>query len=190
MEMTATYRLRCALAVAVVALSCALALPSLAFGLDVTATTARSNSDSGNEIMGGTETRVTWEGQAAPNESIAQIVLDYPAGSTVPASGVKVTGLAGLTRISLDESVSAIDDDTIAIDFSTPTDTGLLIRVEASKVLLPADGGDLTVSGSLTLADGSSQVIGAGPAIHVVSVTPPSVSPEPPRAVYLNVFAE
>ena len=170
--MTATYRLRCALAVAVVALSCALALPSLAFGLDVTATTARSNSDSGNEIMGGTETRVTWEGQAAPNESIAQIVLDYPAGSTVPASGVKVTGLAGLTRISLDESVSAIDDDTIAIDFSTPTDTGLLIRVEASKVLLPADGGDLTVSGSLTLADGSSQVIGAGPAIHVVSVTP------------------
>ena len=148
------------------------ALPAVAFGLDVTATTARPNSDSGNEVMGGTETRVTWEGQAAPNESIKQIVLDYPAGSTVPASGVKVTGLDGLTRMTLNESVSAVDEDTIQIDFAEATNPGLLIRVEASKTLLPVDGGDLTVSGSLTLADGSKASIPDGPAMHIVSVTP------------------
>jgi len=149
-----------------------LVLPSGAYGLDVTATTARPNSDSGNDIMGGAETRVTWEGQAAPNESIAQIVLDYPAGSAVPESGVKVTGLSGLTRIDLNESVTAVDGDTIQIDFAQATDPGLLIRVEASKTVLPVGGGDLTVTGSLTLADGSKHDIAAGPAIHVVSVTP------------------
>ena len=147
-------------------------LPSPAFGLDVTATTARPNSDSGNEIMGGTETRITWEAQADPNESVKQIVLDYPAGSTIPESGVKVTGLSGLNRISLNESVSSVDSDTIQIDFAQASEPGLLIRVEASKALLPADGGELSVSGKATLADGTQKDIPAGPTISVVSVTP------------------
>jgi polar amino acid transport system substrate-binding protein len=147
-------------------------MPGFAFGLDVTATTARPNSDSGNEIMGGTETRVNWEAQADPNESLTQLVLDYPAGSVVPATGVKVTGLSGLDRISLNESITAVDDDTIQIDFANPTDPGLLIRVEASKVVLPTDGGDLTISGKATLQDGSQEDLETSPAIHVVSVTP------------------
>ena len=155
-----------------VVLACMLALPSAAFGLDVTSTTARPNSDSGKEVMGGTETRVTWEAQAAPNESLSQLVLDYPAGAVVPESGVKVTGLSGLDRITLNESITAVDDDTIQIDFSEPTAAGLLIRVEASKVVLPVDGGDLTVTGSVTLADGTVNDVAAGPALHVVAVTP------------------
>ena len=138
----------------------------------MTATTARPNSDSGNEIMGGTETRITWEAQADPNESVKQIVLDYPAGSTIPESGVKVTGLSGLNRISLNESVSSVDSDTIQIDFAQASEPGLLIRVEASKALLPADGGELSVSGKATLADGTQKDIPAGPTISVVSVTP------------------
>ena len=153
-------------------LCCIIVLPSPAFGLDVTATTARPNSDSGNEIMGGTETRITWEAQADPNESVKQIVLDYPAGSTIPESGVKVTGLSGLNRISLNESVSSVDSDTIQIDFAQASEPGLLIRVEASKALLPADGGELSVSGKATLADGTQKDIPAGPTISVVSVTP------------------
>jgi len=173
LETAITQRLRLTAALVLAALCCAIALPSLAFGLDVTATTARPNSDSGNQVMGGTETRVTWEAQAAPNESVKQLVLDYPAGSTVPESGVKVTGLSGLNRINLNESVSSVDNDTIQIDFAEASDSGLLIRVEASKVLLPADGGDLSVSGKVTFADGTQEDIPAGPAISVVSVTVP-----------------
>ena len=172
LEETQYSRLRCVAVAIMVALACMLALPSLAFGLDVTATTARPNSDSGKEVMGGTETRVTWEGQAAPNESLTQLVLDFPKGAVVPASGVKVTGLSGLNRIALNESVTSVDDDTIQIDFAEPTEAGLLIRVEASKVVLPVDGGDLTVSGKVTLADGTTADVAAGPALHVVSVTP------------------
>lgn len=170
-ETVITSRLRIAVAAFVVALCCAVALPVTAFGLDVTATTARPNSDSGNEVMGGTETRVTWEAQAAPDESITQLVLDYPAGSVVPDSGVKVTGLDGLTRIELNESVSSIDSDTVQIDFPEPTPVGLIIRVEASKVVLPVEGGDLVVSGKITLADGTQEAVAEGPALHVVSVT-------------------
>lgn len=165
-------RLRFGLAMLMVALACAASLPALAFGLEVTATTARPNSDSGNEVMGGAETRVTWEGQAAPDESIRQLVLDYPAGSTVVAANVKVTGLAGLTRTNLNESISQVDEDSILIDFAEATEPGLLIRVEASKVLLPVDGGDLSVSGALTLANGTQEDVAAGPAMHIVSVTP------------------
>lgn len=172
-EMARAHRLRFAATLFVAALCCVLALPSLAFGLDVTATTARPNSDSGNEVMGGMETRVTWEAQAAPNESLKQLVLDYPAGSTVPESGVKVTGLSGLKRISLNESISSIGDNTIQIDFAEASEPGLLIRVEASKVVLPVEGGDLTVSGKVTLADGTQQDIPAGPSMSVVSVTLP-----------------
>ncbi len=170
--MALSKRARLAVVALLVVLGCVAMMPGLAFGLDVTSTTARPNSDSGNEIMGGTETRVTWEAQSDPNESLKQLVLDYPAGSTVPESGIKVTGLSGLNRINLNESITMVDNDTVQIDFANATDPGLLIRVEASKVILPADGGDLTITGSMTTQDGSQSSIESSPAIHVVSVTP------------------
>ena len=154
------------------ALACALiALPSSAQALEVTATTARSNSDNDNSIYGGMETRVTWEAQTASDESLSTLTLDYPDGSTIPANQVKVTGLSGLNRITLDYTVASVDADTVAISFNTPTQAGLLIRVEASKAVLPAEGGSLSVSGSATLANGAQVDIPNGPAMNVVGVS-------------------
>lgn len=154
------------------ALACALiALPSSAQALEVTATTARSNSDNDNSIYGGMETRVTWEAQTASDESLSTLTLDYPDGSTIPANQVKVTGLSGLNRITLDYTVASVDADTVTISFNTPTQAGLLIRVEASKAVLPAEGGSLSVSGSATLANGTQVDIPNGPAMNVVGVS-------------------
>ena len=161
-----------ALALAALAIVLA-ALPGSASALEVTATTARSNSDADNSVMGGMETRVTWEAQTFENEQLTELVLDYPAGSEVPADQVRVTGLEGLTRVKLNETVSRIDADSVRIEFADPTPAGILIRVEASKAVLPASGGELTVTGSATLADGTSIDVPAGPTMNVITVTLP-----------------
>ena len=87
--------------VAVLALLLTLAPPSqVAEGLTVEKTTARSNQQDGNEVIGGQPTRITWEARVAEDEQIAQLTLTFPSGSSLAeGASAKVTVLDGLTRL-------------------------------------------------------------------------------------------
>ena len=167
--------LLCVAALAFVAICALTAMPLQADALEVTSTTAKSNADGDNSIQGGMPTRVTWEAQSSPDELITQIVLDYPAGSEVKADLVKVTGLSGLTRMELGETVTQIDGDSVQIDFPEPVPGMTLIRVEAGKTVLPAEGGSLTVTGSFTTSDGTTASLMESPAIEVIQITGPEL---------------
>ena len=74
-------------------LACCFLLAPLqqAFGLDVVKCTARVNAEGSNEVLGGTETRVTWEGQAAAEEQVAGLSLTFPAGTSFSGEDARIT---------------------------------------------------------------------------------------------------
>ncbi|MEG1561480.1 MAG: amino acid ABC transporter permease [Raoultibacter sp.] len=165
----------------IVALVCAtmlatssLFVPVPAHALEVTTCTAQSNQDSGNGIMGATPTRLTWEAQTSPDESVSEITLLLGQGTTFKPENVTVVGLDGLKRIALSPSVTAADASTLKITFAQPTPPKLLLRVEVAEAMLPAEGGQVGVTGSYALADGVQADLPAAPdTITVIGVTPP-----------------
>ena len=56
-------------------------ISQVAYALDTEKCTARPNGDTGSAVLGGVETRITWEGQAAEDESIRAITLTMPEGT-------------------------------------------------------------------------------------------------------------
>lgn len=150
---------RCARAAAVLfaaALVAAFVLPVQAQALEVERWTAKGNQDGDStKVMGATETRVTWQGQSAEDESIKSVTVELPAGSTVEDSNVKVTVLAGLDRLDVDSEV-AVDGTTVTATFPEATPAGSLIMMEFNRTLLPVEGGTFGVSGSYTTATGQT----------------------------------
>ena len=53
----------------------------VAYALDTVKCTARPNADTGSNVLGGVETRITWEGQADAAESVKGITLVLPEGT-------------------------------------------------------------------------------------------------------------
>ncbi len=161
---------RIALVVALVA-GClsvsALIAPVQASALEVTQCTAAPNEDGGNRILGGSETRITWRGQAAEDESVSSIVLTMPEGLQFDADGVKVTGLNDLERVDLNAQVTIPGDGTLHIDFAEPAPAGLSFLVETYGATFPAEGGTFTVSTQVTDADGTTSDLGASSEIQV-----------------------
>lgn len=144
------------------ALLCALALvaaaASPAAALETERWTAKSNQDSGNEVMGGTPTRVTWQGQSAQDESIASISLDLPEGTVMDASNVKATVLQGTERIGVDWTIN-VNGAQADVIFDEPLQPGYMVMVEFNECVLPPNGGTFPVVGSYTLADGTTRDI-------------------------------
>ena len=64
-------KLACALAVALALLCAGTAAPSTAQALETAKITARPNTGSGSAVVGGTETRITWEVQADADEELS-----------------------------------------------------------------------------------------------------------------------
>ena len=165
---------RIALALAIVAGAFAvgsLMAPRQAAALEVTQCTAAPNEDGGNQILGGVETRITWRGQAAADESVSSIVLTMPEGLQFDVDGVKVTGLAELERVELNAQVSIPGDGTMHIDFPEPAPAGLSFLVETYGATFPAEGGTFTVSTQITDADGTVSDLGAAGEIQVASLS-------------------
>lgn len=136
------------------ALAVAFVLPVQAQAMEVERWTAKGNQDGGsNEVMGATATRVTWQGQTAADESLLQVVVELPLGSTVEAENIKTTVMSGLDRLDF-ASEASVDGTAVTVDFAEPTPAGTLIMVECNRTLLPADGGTFGVTGSYTTADG------------------------------------
>ena len=53
-----------------------------ATALEVEELTCRPNADTGSDVLGGSETRITWEVQSGADEAIAGLSLTVPEGTT------------------------------------------------------------------------------------------------------------
>lgn len=161
--------LLCAIAVVL-----SMAVPSNAQAMEIAKCTARPNADSGSDVLGGTETRITWEGQATDSESLQSISLTLPAGTGYSLDQARATILTGedhMTRVSVPTTFSS-DGETITATFSEPTDAGGYYRLEIYGVVFPTAGGDMPIQATCVLADGSQEQVGSSTiAVTGVSVT-------------------
>lgn len=165
-------------AVLLLALLCAcdLVAPSQqAQALETTKCSAKPNADSGSDVLGATDTRVTWEGQASADEQLAGLTLVFPEGTSFGEVGKdsRVTMLSGenlMERTSI-EAGFALDGENLTVSFAEPAPAGGFFRVEIYDVRFSAEGGDMQIAGSYLLADGSEAAIEGIPSFPVVGVT-------------------
>lgn len=154
---------------------CAIAglAPTQAYALETASATARPNGDSGSEVYGGTETRVTWEGQAQADEAITQITITLPEGTDFSTNDARVTLLSGknnMDRTIIDAEVS-IEGNTFVANFPKAYGPGGYFRIEIYEVFFSAEGGEMPLSGTYTLQNGETLTFEADP-ISVTSVSP------------------
>ncbi|MCI8469430.1 MAG: ABC transporter permease subunit [Eggerthellaceae bacterium] len=151
---------RLAAAFACLALACALVLsaPLSALALDTAKCTARPNGSTGSEVYGGTETRLTWEGQADADEAIAGLSITFPQGSTFGTDDARITMLSGekLMDRTIIEADLIADGETFTATFKEPAPAGGYFRVEIYEVYFPTSGGEMAINGTYTLEDGTS----------------------------------
>lgn len=148
--------------------------PTNAEALDTSKCTARPNADGSSEVKGATETRITWEGQAAPDESIKAIALTLPQDTSFTTKNARITMLSGddlMQRTNIDASF-AKEGDSIVATFNEAAPAGAYFRFEVYEVKFPASGGEMDLTGTYELADGNYEEIGQIPAINVVGIDP------------------
>ena len=86
--------------------------PTNAYALDTAKCTAKPNVSGSSDVLGGVETRITWEGQADPDEQIAGVTFTLPEGTTCEPGDTRATMLTGddlMTRTNLDVSADYKD---------------------------------------------------------------------------------
>lgn len=143
-----------AAALLVAALAVPFAAPIQAQALETERWTAKGNADGDSTtVMGATPTRVTWQGQADEGESLTDVDIMLPEGTTVEADNVKVTVLQGLDRLDA-SAQTAVDGTDVQVKLAKPTPAGALVMVEMNRTLLPASGGSFGLQGSYTTVDG------------------------------------
>ena len=145
-----------------------------AYALETAKCTARPNADTGSTILGGTETRITWEAQADEDESLAQIALTLPAGTEYTLDSARLTVLSGdnlMTRENPKVEFTA-EGQTVLVDFAEPVEPGRYYRIEIYGVEFPIAGGEMQLTGTYTLDDGTTYDIPNIPAINVEVTSP------------------
>ena len=159
------------------ALFCGAAMP--AHALETAKLTARPNSDSTSDVLGGVETRITWEGQASADEQVLGLTLTLPEGTAYTTDDAKVTVLSGadlMTREKVKASVSSEGQKvTFAFD-EGPLKAGAYVRIELYGVVFPAAGGEMVVGVSYEAAAAgagaaSQSALTDVPAVDVKGVT-------------------
>ena len=119
------------------------AQPASAEALDTAKCTARPNADGSNEVKGATETRITWEGQAAADERVKGITLTMPEGTSFSTKNARITMLSGsdlMTRTNIAANFQ-IQGDSIVATFDEAAPAGGYFRFEVYEVKFPASGG-------------------------------------------------
>lgn len=69
------------------------AAPTAAQAMTTNKATARPNEDGGSGVIGGIETRLTWEGTVEDGEEVSSVTLQLPDGATFDDSTTRVTVL-------------------------------------------------------------------------------------------------
>lgn len=160
-----------------IAFMCTFSVPATALALDTSKTTAKTNSDSGADVLGGKETRVTWEGQAAEGEELSGLSLTFPAGTQFGVDDARVTLLkdGGSERVAVLKNAKITKEgQTIkaTFDVSSYKGAGDFYRLEVYEVVFPVAGGDQQLTGTYTLASGQTRDMDI-PVISVVETTLP-----------------
>ena len=149
-------------------------LSQVAYALDTEKCTARPNADTGSDVLGGVETRITWEGRAAEDESIQAITITMPEGTDFTVDDARLTILSGddlMTRENPDCEFTA-EGKAAVCRLAEPIAPGSYMRIEIYGVEFPLDGGDMPMTGTYELADGTVLEIGDIPAIEVAVTSP------------------
>ena len=150
----------------------ALLIPTDAFALTTNKATARPNEDGGSGVIGGIETRLTWEGTVEEGEQVSKVTLTLPGDGSFDGSTTKVTALDGLSRADVElDGDPVAQGNTVTVAFAKPVEEGLLLRLEVEGMRFPADGGDIVVSGSYVNQDGEQQLADSKP-IATIANTP------------------
>lgn len=166
-------KLACALAVALALVCAGACVPTTAQALETAKITARPNTGSGSDVVGGTETRITWEVQADADEELSGLSLTFVDGTTFGTDDTRLTMLSGedlMDRTPMKPTCKA-DGQTLKIDFGETAPAGGFFRVEVYGVTFPVEGGDEAFSGTYTLADGSTKKISKIPPVEIKGVT-------------------
>ena len=165
--------LKVALAAFALALSLGAAGARPALALETAKCTAKPNSSGTSDVNGGSETRITWEGQAGSDEMVDGISLTLPEGTTFSTDSARITLLSGEDLMDRERPEAQVTQDgqTITFTLAQGAPAGSYIRLEVYKVVFPISGGDEQISGSYTLADGSEHELSDIPAISVTSVS-------------------
>lgn len=155
-----------ALAACALALASVTVVPASASAMTTSKLTAKPNGDSGSEVYGAKETRITWEGQAAADERVSAITLTLPDATSYTTDNTKVTVLSGadlMTREKVDFEVSS-DGQKVTYAFDQPLKAGAYVRVELYGVEFPASGGDMQVKVAYATAGEAGDADAAGSA--------------------------
>lgn len=166
---------RAALA-ALLALACVLAVslavpPTSALAMSTNKATARPNEDGGNGVIGGEDTRLTWEGTVGGSEEVTSITLALPGDASFDGSTTRITVLDGLSRTSISGEATA-SGASIRVSFDDPIPADSLVRLEITNMRFPTAGGDYQVTGAYTTSAGGTADLDAAPAISIIANTP------------------
>ena len=136
----------------------AFSAPAPACAMQVEKLSAQPNADTGSDVIGGVDTRITWELQADADEEVSQLTLTFPEGTTFTTEDARVTLLFGedLMEREFPKATYEADGQTLTVKFSEPTAAGRYLRLEVYGVQFPTAGGDMTLTGTYELADGKS----------------------------------
>lgn len=148
--------------------------PASAQALEVEKLTCRPNGDTGSDVLGGVETRITWEVQADEDEALSGLSLTVPQGATYSTENLRLTMLFGEDLMEREFIEPAIeeDGDTLRLAFPETAPAGRFFRLEVYGVVFPSEGGDMQCEGTYVLVDGSEHEVAGIPAVHITAVTP------------------
>ena len=160
-----------ALCAALAAALCLTAVaPATAEAVTVNKATAKPNEDGGSGVIGGIDTRLTWEATVDEGESVDAVTLTLPQDGSFDGSTSRVTVLEGLKRKDV-QADARVDGTSLTLDFSEPVGAGDLLRVEVTNMRFPPEGGDVQVTGTATV-NGQETDLSPSPAIAVIANTP------------------
>jgi len=114
--------------------------PTTAQALETAKITARPNTGSGSAVVGGTETRITWEVQADADEELSGLSLTFVDGTTFGTDDTRLTMLSGedlMDRTPMKPTCKA-DGQTLTIDFGETAPAGGFFRRRRKKRYQPA----------------------------------------------------
>ncbi len=146
----------------------------MAYALDTVKCTARPNADTGSNVLGGVETRITWEGQASETESIRAITLSLPEGTEFSVDDARLTILSGadlMTRNNPSCTFTA-EGQAAVCTLDEPAAAGGYYRIELYGVVFPIAGGDMQLTGTYELTDGTTMAMDDIPKIDVTVTSP------------------
>lgn len=143
--------------------------PLIANALDVDVTTAQGNETSTDNVLGGIPTRVTWEAVVDKGEQVSSVTLQFPEGSSLSdETTVRTTVLDDTTRLDV-ESTESVDtaNASVTVDFSTTLKPGQRLRLQIYNATLPNVNGNVNLTGTYKLADGTQKELAKSPDIEV-----------------------